>query len=244
MPAGWVAAAAAVVGAVVQSNGAKKAAKTQAQSAKEAGELSHQEYLQTRTDQLKQYEQARNDLAPYREIGTKSLAELAAANAPGGRFTKNYERGEFEVDPGYQFRLQQGEDGINRGAAARGGWNSGATLKALARYNSDLGSQEYGAWDQRQNTREAQFNANRDFHRNNLATLANVGQTSTTATSNAGANAYGNIANAGQANAQYRGNAAIGAGNARASGYLAQGQAWANAANAIGGAAGNYFGGP
>ena len=123
--------------------------------------------------------------------------------------------------------MSQGEQGINRASAARGGCNSGATLKALARFNSDNASQEYGALDQRQNTCEAQFNANRDFQRNNLATLAGIGQTATTATSNAGANAYGQIANAGQNNALQQGQALQNAGEARASGYV-------GSANAIG----------
>jgi hypothetical protein len=219
--------AAAVVGGVIASNASSKASKAQAQSAREAGDVSERQYDQTREDQLRIYEQQRADQAPYREAGVKSLAELMNSTAPGGQFSKNYERSAFEVDPGYQFRLDQGEQGINRAAAARGGWNSGATLKALARFNSNLGSQEYGAWDQRQNTREAQFNANRDFRRNNLASLAGVGQTATTATGNAGSNAYGTIANAGNQNAQLQGQALQNAGEARASGYV-------GTANAIG----------
>lgn len=209
------AAAAAIGGALISANASKKAAKTQAQAADRAGELGDQQYQQTREDQLRIYEQQRADQAPYREAGVKSLADLMR-----GDFSKNYQRGAFENDPGYLYRLSQGEKGINRAAAARGGWDSGATLKALARFNSDQASQEYGAWDQRQNTREMQFNANRDFQRNNLASIAGIGQTATTATSNAGTNAFGQIANAGQANSIIRGNALQNAGEARASGYV------------------------
>ena len=52
---------------------------------------------------------------------------------------------DFQVDPGYQFRLQQGNQGIENSAAAAGGQLSGATMKALAKYNSNLGAQEYGS---------------------------------------------------------------------------------------------------
>lgn len=209
-----------VAGPLLSAYSSNKAAQAQVQSGKDANAELARQYDLTRQDQLSQYDQARTDQAPYREAGTKSLVELMNSTAPGGQFTKNYERAGFEVDPGYQFRLGEGQKGIQRAAAARGGVYSGATLKALSRFNQDTASQEYGAWDQRQNTREAQFNANRDFQRNNLAALAGVGQTATTATSNAGANAYGQIANAG-ANAS---NGIVqnmtGMGNARASGYV------------------------
>ena len=50
----------------------------------------------------------------------------------------------FEQDPGYQFRLQQGEQALNRSAAARGGRLGGAQLKALSDYSQGLASQEFG----------------------------------------------------------------------------------------------------
>lgn len=49
----------------------------------------------------------------------------------------------FEQDPGYAFRQQQGEQAINRAAAAGGGRHSGRTMKALAQFNSGLASQEF-----------------------------------------------------------------------------------------------------
>lgn len=49
----------------------------------------------------------------------------------------------FQADPGYQFRQEQGEQAINRAAAARGGRLSGRTLKELGRFNQGLASQEY-----------------------------------------------------------------------------------------------------
>lgn len=45
---------------------------------------------------------------------------------------------------GLQFGLDEGEKAINRRAAASGGWDSGATLKSLARYANDYGSQKAG----------------------------------------------------------------------------------------------------
>ena len=47
-------------------------------------------------------------------------------------------------DPGFQFRLGEGEQGIERAASARGGLNTGGTLKALMRFGQGLARQEYG----------------------------------------------------------------------------------------------------
>jgi len=50
---------------------------------------------------------------------------------------------DFQGDPGYQWRLQQGANAVDQSAAARGTQLSGATLKALQRYGQNFGSNEY-----------------------------------------------------------------------------------------------------
>lgn len=47
-------------------------------------------------------------------------------------------------DPGYQFRMDQGNQALQRSAAAQGNLLSGGTLKALDRYNQDYASGEFG----------------------------------------------------------------------------------------------------
>ena len=47
-------------------------------------------------------------------------------------------------DPGYQFRLAEGNKAIQRSAAARGFLQSGRTLKDLGRWSQGLAAQEYG----------------------------------------------------------------------------------------------------
>lgn len=46
-------------------------------------------------------------------------------------------------DPGYQFRAQQGQQAIDRSAAARGTLLTGGTLKDLEQFGQDYGSGEY-----------------------------------------------------------------------------------------------------
>lgn len=60
-----------------------------------------------------------------------------------GRLLREFTNEDFVKDPGYNFRRGEGEKGQNRSFAARGGYNSGAALKALARYNQDYASNEF-----------------------------------------------------------------------------------------------------
>lgn len=65
-------------------------------------------------------------------------------NAAGeGDLLRSFTNEDFVRDPGYEFRQAEGEKGINRSLAARGGYNSGAALKALDRYNQDYASNEF-----------------------------------------------------------------------------------------------------
>lgn len=50
----------------------------------------------------------------------------------------------LESTPGYQFRRDEGQQGLERSASARGRLFSGATGKALTRYNQDYASGEWG----------------------------------------------------------------------------------------------------
>lgn len=74
-------------------------------------------------------------LNPQYNIGMNAMNQLASGNL--------VDPSTLGQDQGYKFRQQQGETAINNAAAARGMGNSGATMKALANYNSDLASQEY-----------------------------------------------------------------------------------------------------
>lgn len=47
------------------------------------------------------------------------------------------------ASPGYQFRLGQGQQGIERSAAARGLLRTGGTLKDIAEYNQNFASGEF-----------------------------------------------------------------------------------------------------
>jgi hypothetical protein len=204
----YVVAGSALAGGYLASKGAKDAASTQAASADRAADLT-----------WKQYEQTREDQAPWRAAGTAALSQLTGGLAPGGEYMRPFSMSDYQADPGYKFRLAEGEQGIERAAAARGSKYSGATLKALSRFNSDQASQEYGkAYDRYNNDVTTRFNR--------LATVAGVGQTATNQTAAAGAQAVGQV-----------GQAIQDAGTARASGYVGS----SNAINGALGQVGNYY---
>jgi hypothetical protein len=124
------------------------------------------------------------------------------------------------IDPGYQFRLKEGMQGLERSAAARGGLLSGGTLKGIQRYGQDMASTEY------QNAFN-RYQAERAGTLNPYQSLAGVGQSTANTLGTMGMN-YAN-----QAGELYQG-----AANARASGYVGA----ANALNqGIGGISNQYY---
>lgn len=198
-----------------QADAASDAAKLQ-----EAGQAAALEELK------RQFDLSRADQMPWLTAGKDSLAQLSALMAPGGELTRKFSAADFEADPGYQFQLAEGEQAANRAAAARGGYNSGRTLKELLRYGQGLANTTYQDAYNRYNTDQSNLY-------NRLAGIAGTGQTAATTLGNAGANYAANVGNTltGGANAQAA--SRIAGANARTSGYM-------GAANAITGGINNY----
>ena len=85
---------------------------------------------------------------PYASQGPDALAALQ------GNVYDEWQGGNFKAptltdDPGYQFRMNEGQKALERSSAARGTTGGGAFAKALTRFGQDYGSQEYGKAYQR-----------------------------------------------------------------------------------------------
>lgn len=108
-----------------------------------------------------------------------------------GSFTKPFDAEEFYKyeDPGYWFRLQQGQQALQNSAAAGSGALSGAALKDLLGYNQDMASTEYGNAFNRYQTQQGNI-----FSR--LFQIAGLGQN---AAAGVGATGAGLAGQAGQA---------------------------------------------
>ena len=191
MPMGWMAAA-MVGSSLIGASAADSAADVQAGASDRAARL-----------QKEQFDRQTELQEPFRLAGVRALPELEAAS----RY-KNFGMDQFTADPGYGFRLSEGQKALDRQAAARGGLISGAALKGAQRFGQEMGSQEYtNAFNRYQTERQARLNP--------LQSLAGMAQTS-----------VNQLGQAGQAYATNAGEAIGAAGQARASGYM-------GAANAV-----------
>ena len=115
----------------------------------------------------KLYDQRIENTERYRKGGNIAQDQLNAMMQTGD-FSRRFSMDDFEKDPGYDFRLQEGEKSLERGAAARGGLLSGAAMKAMERYGQDYGSQEYGK-------ARSRFNEDRATRYNKLMGQVNTG---------------------------------------------------------------------
>ena len=180
-----------------QSDAVKAAARMSAESAQQATQLQREMW---------QAQQAQQQ--PWLQAGQTALNALTPLATNYQKFGMD----QFQQDPGYAFRLSEGQKALDRQAAARGGLISGGALKAAQRYGQDMGSQEYqNAFNRYQTERTAQLTP--------LQSLAGVGQSSVNQLGQMAQNygtAAGNIGMMGGAN---QANAALMQGNIGASQY-------------------------
>jgi hypothetical protein len=195
-------AASAVVGAISSSN----AASDQASAANNATDATNARYQQTRAD-----------LLPFAQAGQHQLTPLNAfLNNPDNMsftaqdFNKN-------LDPSYQWQLQQGQQALQNSQAAQDGVLSGAALKQMQGFTQGMASTNYqNAYNNWLNT------TNTDYNR--MQGMASLGENAAAQTGSIGANLANTSANS-----------VMSAGNAAAAAQM-------GIANAFGGAANNYLG--
>lgn len=192
--------AAALGSAKIASDASKKAVNAQTQALQSASDIQQAQYDQTRADQ-----------APWKDVGTQALDQMAKlygiqvhdinGNVTGGATTAGTpDMSGFTASPDYQFRYNEGQRAVEADMAQRGALDSGAEKKALQDRGQQTASQEYG-----------------DFF-NRLATMAGYGTSANAATQQAGQTAANNISNN-----------TVAAGNAQASGYIDRGNTYSSA---------------
>lgn len=138
-------------------------------------------------------------LDPYATTGAAATKTLGDIYAPGGSGMKNFSNADMQDDDGYAFRLQQGQQALDRSASAHGTLGGGAAIKGLTDYAQGAASQEYqSAFDRYQKQNQDRVN--------NLNTLSKQGMDASTTQggNDVGAGVY--AGNAGVNAAQYGGN--------------------------------------
>lgn len=185
--------------ALLGAKASKSAASTQAAATDRAGEI-----------QREMFQEQNRLQEPFRQGGMAAQNKLltyfglpgGTEGADYGKYARDFGMADFTADPGYGFRLAEGQKALDRQAAARGGLISGGALKAATRYGQDMASNEFtNAFNRYQTNRANQLQP--------LQSLMGAGQTSANTMGNAAAN-YGTNA----------GNLVTSGGAARASGYV------------------------
>jgi hypothetical protein len=119
----------AVIGAAVSLYGnsqSNKAAKNGADAQQKGSQAAIDE-------QRRQFDLTRGDMAPWLQAGKDALGKQSAF--------LNGDWSGFENSPDYKYALQQGIDGIDSSAAARGGLFGGGNTRDITRFATGLATQ-------------------------------------------------------------------------------------------------------
>jgi hypothetical protein len=219
----------AVAGTVVSIGGTLYNASENRKAASQAADTSTRANESAQVLQRQMFDEQKAMSAPYREAGVTGqnrLMELLGlggnTGAEGyGRYGRDFSMADFVTDPGYNFRLTEGQKAIDRSAAARGGLISGGALKAATRYGQEMGSQEYGnAYNRYQTNRTNQLQP--------LGSLMTSGQ-------NAAAGAGAAAGNYGASAGNLMSTSGVNQGNALLAAQRANSSAYGDIAKTIGG---------
>lgn len=142
---------------------------------------------------------------------------------------------DLQNDPGYQFGLNQGTQGIERGQASRGNFLSGAAMKELTRFNEDYAGTKFNdAFNRASSTyntnltrRQNEWNTNLNAYNQNRNTIYNF----LTGQSTMGQNSAAQVGTNNQQTANAIGNNMMAAGNAQAAGAVAGANALSSGIN-------------
>lgn len=216
-------------GAALSSRGANKAAKAQSDTSLQVAQMQKQAQDEALAFQKQQYGEQQQRMEPWMQSGREGLQQLGQM----GQFQAPGAAGMNE-DPGYQFRLAEGQKAMERSAAGRGAALGGGAMKAAERYGQGMASQEYGnVYARRAGEYQQQLNR--------LENQAGVGQTTGQNLGVMGQNAANQMGNILQYGANQQGGAMQNAAAARASGYINSGNTWGNVVSGLGQLGGDLY---
>jgi hypothetical protein len=150
-----------IIGGYAQYRGAKKAAKAQEEAAYEANQTARDLSAEQMDLYKKIYDEQKAQQAPYLQQGQAAIGKLGSlmggtdpfesylqkTGLQGGLDAYLKQKGVsnygFLNSPQYQFLQKQGQQALDRSAAARGMGYSGAQMKAAQQFGQGLASQQY-----------------------------------------------------------------------------------------------------
>lgn len=220
--------------AAIGSNAAQNAASTQANAAENNAQLEYKASQNALNFQEGQWNTEQADLAPWLKGGQQGLQALLSGLGIGpntggaqgvgyGSLSAPPPTGlTYQNDPGYQARMQLGEQALQQSAASRGNLLTGGTAEAVNAYGQAFGSNEYqNVFNRYETQQQGEYNR--------LAGLAGAGQNAANTLGQLGQGASNNVTSnlLGTAGAisQQNSNAAA----ANASGIVGSANAWGGA---------------
>lgn len=241
--AAGVAVAAAVGGGIAKSQAAKKAASAQAAGAESASLYQRLENERQREDIFKNQEDTKAMYQPFLQSGTNAQNQLSYQMGLGGTGTgeagglaRSFTMADYQADPGYAFRLSEGQKALDRTNSAKGKYFSGEAIKGLTDYNQKSASQEYqNAYDR--------YNINQTNLYNRLAGISNTGMNAAGVVADTGMRSQGLLSGSGTNMVNAVNENKTGAGNAYAAGKIGAANAQAGAFQGISNAVSSYVGG-
>ena len=219
--------------AAVGTAGSLLSGSEQAGAAESAAQLQYQEQQNALNFQEQEWNQTQANEKPWLQAGQTALGTLSGLlSTPGQGLLTPFQAptaAQAAAYPGEQFQLQQGEQAIQRSAAAQGGLLSGGTAKSLNNYAQNVAQGDYqNVYNNAFNT----FQSNQTNQFNRLAALAGYGQQTAQTLGSQGQSAASNVGNIFLTGGAQQGQDIQNAAAATASGYT-------GAANALSGAGSN-----
>lgn len=183
--------------------------------------------------------QTQSNVNPYLQTGTAALGNLPSSVLPANGSVSAEQI--MALDPGFDFRLQQGQQALERAEAAGGSVGSGGAMKAAARYGQQFAAGEFSQAFNR-------YLAGNQQRFGQEMSLAGLGQSANQQLIAAGTNYADETSQVNMNAARESSDLQTGIGNAQASGYMGAANAWSGALGGIGKSAtginfGKLFGG-
>lgn len=149
--------------------------------------------------------------------GTWTAPAGTTSDPTFGSLTKPFSMSDFQLDPGIQFQMQQGNQALTNSAAAKNGVLSGGALKDFIGYNQSMAGTGYqSAYDR--------YMSGKQFTLSSLMGVSGLGQNAASNTGNNSATVSNGIAGT-----------ITGAGNAQAAGQVGSANAFTSGINGVGG---------
>ena len=210
-------ATAVVVGGVasslISSNATSNAANAQTNAANQANATT-----------WGMFNQNQQNLQPYMQAGNTATNALNAWNAPGGQGSQQFNYQDYLNSPAMAFQLQQGQQALDRSAAARGVALSGGQMQAQQQYGQGVANNYYQqAFNNFQQQQQQRFGQ--------LYSMAGLGE-----------NAAAGVGNQGMNAAALTGQNTMNAANGAAAAQLANANMWTGTLNnGVNALANNYY---